>query len=277
MESTVRVTYNALNMIFRCVHAFDCGALASIMRLIVLSLAVVSFGAKSDVINIYTEHFPPYNFQDDGEMAGVSLEVIREVMDSTGFDYQIMFNPWIRAMTEARRDPNGLIFSIARRSSREDQFLWVSKLVPATQSVFALSKRDDIVLETISDISNYSVTTEIDDSREVMLKEHGIDINQFIRLSGPDARFIQYELLKKGRVELWPIPDAVAYYVVKELGEPSSSIAKKLELDGDGDYYLAANLNFPEDKLTVIKALLDAYKQTERYRELLAEWGLSQH
>lgn len=244
------------------------------MKLITLFLFAVSFGSKSEVINIYTEHFPPYNFQHEGEMAGVSLEIIREVMDSTGFEYQIMFNPWIRTMTEARRDPNGLIFSIARRESRETQFVWVSKLVPATQSVFALSERDDIVLETISDISKYSVTTEIDDSREILLKEQGIDIDQFIRLSGPNARFIQYELLKKGRAELWPIPDAVAFYIVKQLGEPSSSIAKKFELDGDGDYYLAANLKFPEDKLTVIKDLLESYKQTEQYRDLLSEWGL---
>lgn len=269
--------FSASNTLFRRTRCLIRGALKPVIQLAVFSLCAVSFYSKSEVINIYTEHFPPYNFQHDGEMAGVSLQVIREVMDSTGFDYQIIFNPWIRTMTEARRDPNGLIFSISRRASRENQFLWVSKLVPATQSVFALSERDDIVLETIHDISKYRVTTEIDDSREILLKEQGIDIDQFIRLSGPNARFIQYELLKKGRAELWPIPDAVAFYIVKELGEPASSIVKKLELDGDGDYYLAANLNFPEDKLAVIKRLLDTYKQTERYGTLLAEWGLAQN
>jgi polar amino acid transport system substrate-binding protein len=245
------------------------------LRTLLLLLIAVSFGSKGHVINIYTEHFPPYNYLENGEMAGVSVQIITEVMDTTGFEYQIQFNPWVRTIAEARRDPNGLIFSIARRPAREKLFQWVAKLVPATQSIFALKQREDIVLNTISDVAKYKVTTEIGDSRELMLKEQGINIDTFIRLSGPDARFKQYELLKKGRADLWPMPDAVAFYIEQQLNESPSRIVKKLELDGDGDYYLAASLDFPSDKLEVIRTVLLEFKQSPQYRELLAQWGLN--
>lgn len=251
--------------------------LKSVASLVLLLLLTTSFYSKSEVINIYTEHFPPYNYLDNGEIEGVSLEIVKTVMDSTELDYRIRVNPWVRTMAEARRDPNGLIFSIARRPARENQFQWISKLVPATQSIFALQGRDDIVLNTISDVSKYKVTTEIDDSRELMLKESGIDVNQFIRLSGPDARFKQFELLKKGRADLWPMPDAVAVYILKQMGESPSQIVKKLELDGDGDYYLAASLEFPQDKLKTIRAALESFKRSDEYQQILADWGLSDH
>ena len=78
--------------------------------------------------NIYTENFPPYNYEDDGKILGLSSQIIQKMADEIGVEPSISFLPWARAYKYAKERGNSGIFSIVRIPSREADFQWVGPI-----------------------------------------------------------------------------------------------------------------------------------------------------
>ena len=249
--------------------AVTCGSLA------LLCISVVT--ARAEVLTVYTEEFPPYNYTKDNQIRGVSTEVVKEVLIRAGLDYQLISLPWARALKESQARPNSLIFSISRRKDREKLFHWIGVITPSVHSVFSLTGRTDISLRRLSDLKEYSIATVREDARETHLLQNGFAPEDLERLSGDGAYERGYQLLKLGRIDLWPIPDAVAFHVIRGLGQdPKKEIVKVFEFSelSRGGYYLAASLSTPVETVVRIRQALDSFKQSPDYRLVLNHWGL---
>lgn len=249
------------------------------MRLVfLLCISLLISNVSARVVNIYTEEFPPYQHTYEGQVVGVATQIITQVMEQAGIEYQLHSYPWARTIAEAKRDELGLIYCISRRPNREKMFIWVGEMLPAPQSIYSLQSRDDIVISRLKDVEHYRFSTMISDARERFFEEHSVSLDNSIRLSGMDVRYRQYEMLKKGRIDLWPIADAQAYYIAREMGDDPEEVLKKqwqMSL-GNEPYYLAANLNMPSGLVEKIRAALKMYRSTPAYQELINYWGLSE-
>ncbi|MEZ8103014.1 substrate-binding periplasmic protein [Vibrio bivalvicida] len=248
------------------------------MRIVfLLCISLLISKVNASVVNIYTEEFPPYHHTYDGQIVGVATQIITQVMEQAGIEYQLHSYPWARSMAEAQRDTMGLIYCISRRPNRENLFIWVGEILPAPQSIYSLKSREDITVKRLKDLENYRFSTMISDARERFLEENSVSLENSIRLSGMDARYRQYEMLKKGRIDLWPIADAQAYYIARETGDdPTRVLNKQWEMEfGQEEYFLAANLNLPPQLLDKIRTKLNNYRSTQEYRDLINYWGLN--
>ena len=112
---------------------------------------------------------------------------------------------------------------------------------------------------------------------ETFLLNNGFTEGDLRRASGDNSYFLNYKKLKKGRIDLWPMPDAVAYYFVKQAGDdPSTMIQKVFEFEemSKSGYYIAASLDVPEETVETIRESLEEFKKTPEYEKILKKWGL---
>lgn len=112
-------------------------------RLVKVLAALLFWGllpVHADPLIIYTENYPPYNLlDDDGEVVGLATEKVRQVMASSGLEYEIRLVPWSRAVHYTQNNSNALVYSITRTPARERKFDW---LVPLAESSFYVFNRE---------------------------------------------------------------------------------------------------------------------------------------
>ena len=78
-------------------------------------------------IEIYTENWPPLNFENGGKITGFTTDIVREIQRRTKIKGEIKLLPWKRAYFNALNKKNALIYSIVRNPQREGLFRWVGR------------------------------------------------------------------------------------------------------------------------------------------------------
>ena len=231
----------------------------------------------SQTLTVYTEEFPPFNFTENNKIVGVSTEVVEAVMNTAGIEYKLESLPWARAFKYAKERPNTLIFSISRRVKREKLFKWIGILVPTVQSVFTLTERTEIKIEQLEDLKRYQIGTTIEDARETYLLNKGFQLELFQRVGGDTSYLQNFKKLRMRRIDVWPMPDAVAYYIVRKAGyAPEKVLRKVFEFSeiSQGGYYIAASKKTSDEIVEKIRDVLKVFQKTPKYRGILEKWGL---
>jgi len=86
-----------------------------------------------------------------------------------------------------------------------------------------------------------------------------------------------YLQLKRGRIDLWPMPNAVMNYLVRDMKEDPNKIIKKVytldEISQEG-YYIAASLTTSDTIVQKLRKALIEFKQTKAYTDIIEKWGL---
>ncbi len=88
-------------------------------------------------LRLLTEDFPPVNFQQDGVVKGLSVEVVQEIQRRLGQQDEILLMPWSRAFREVQGPGKTALFAMARTPAREKQFKWVGPIVTFYSSLYA--------------------------------------------------------------------------------------------------------------------------------------------
>ena len=97
-------------------------------------------------------------------------------------------------------------------------------------------------------------------ARESYLESKGFDFNTFDRTSGDNSHVSNYKKLKAGRIDLWPMPDAVAYHVAKTEGDDPAALLKRILplTEISTGYYLAASLQTSDETVKTIRIALES-------------------
>ena len=79
---------------------------------LLLWLSVCTFQVQAiDTIQLCTTQSPPYQFLINGELSGVSVDILRCVMGRLDWSYDIQLLPWARAVEDLRRQASDGIFT----------------------------------------------------------------------------------------------------------------------------------------------------------------------
>lgn len=195
-----------------------------------------------DPVVLYTENFPPYNYEKaPGELAGLSVDIVRQVMEETGLRYKILHQPWARAYREAMRNPKGLIFSLARSWQREDQFDW---LVLLAQPEFYLFGREgderQVTFEAIKR-GEFSAVCEENDASCAILRDAGFPENRLFTKG--DGSVSETTMVEYGRVDFYLDDINHTPFRLKKLKRKSLNTKPVLKVGKGLKLYLAAGLH----------------------------------
>ena len=94
-------------------------------------------GPGHESLRLLTEDFPPVNFQQDGVVKGLSVEIVQEIERRLGLKDEITLMPWSRALREVQGPGRVALFAMARTPAREKLFKWVGPIVTFYSSLYA--------------------------------------------------------------------------------------------------------------------------------------------
>ena len=234
----------------------------------------LALAARADAqsIRVLTEEFPPYNFSANGKITGFSTEVVQAVLKEAKIEGTFQSLPWARAYETAQDSENVLIYSIARNPLREKLFKWVGVIAPTQYYLFSTPQRK-LKLERLDDAKNYQIATVNEDAGEQFLMAHGFAKGQNLQSSVKYE--LNYEKLKRGRVDLWIMPELVAVFLARQAGDdPSKTLARSYainELGNDG-YYMAFGIQTPDALVTRLSRALATIKTNGTYDALKRKW-----
>jgi len=129
------------------------GAVAVALAIAFASSVCLADGNK---LNIVADNYPPYYGKElrDG---GVLTEIVVEALKRAGYDVEIKFVPWKRALEGTKLGKHDGLYSVYYRKEREEWFVYSDPIPPANEIGFYKHKNKDISFKTIEDLKPYTI------------------------------------------------------------------------------------------------------------------------
>lgn len=167
------------------------------LRVLLALLFVVSLSAQN--LTIYCEDDSPMQFKGpDGQLTGMTVEMVRQIQERVGNTDPIQMVPWARGLDAVSRHPNTVLFSMGRTAERNPLFQWVG---PIAESAFGLYVKADspIQIRTLDDAKRIrSIGVYRDDIRDQFLTREG-----FTNLQRTNDNISNFKKLMSGRIEMY--------------------------------------------------------------------------
>ena len=223
-----------------------------------------AFSARD--LTYITEQFPPYNYQEDGKLQGVSVDLLEKAWEGMGVNLNrsvIQLLPWTEGYQKTLDKTNTVLFSTARLPQREQLFKWAGPIGPIRNVL--LAKRDkDISITAPEDLEKYRIGAINDDSAVQMLLDKGVKKEDLVleTTSGPIIEMLQNE-----SIDAWAYGDVAGIWLVQKKGANSSDFKVAYEF-GQTDYYYAFNKETPDSLVQSFQQALDNVKNNTGEDEL---------
>ncbi len=226
-------------------------------------LAAAAFLAAplaADTLTLTTESYPPFNFEtESGELDGISIRVMDQLLEAAGVDAEIRLLPWSRAYAEAQSVPGTCVFSTTRTQEREDLFTWVGPLVENQWHAFVL-EGSDVNASSLAELERYRVGGYRDDAVALHVERQGIPVD-----TAPNDR-LNARKLAANRIDVWVSGEHLApwYARLEGIGELESLFAFN-----DTVMSLACHPETERGPLDRMQEELDAMRADGRYAAIV--------
>ncbi len=173
-----------------------------------------------DDIEFITENYPPYNFEENGSLKGIWVDVLVAVLDRMGAaqgrgDIKLM--PWARGYQMVQNIPNTCLFVMSRTLEREFLFKWAGPVTQENNVLISL-KEKKLSIDDIDDLAGFRIGVVKNDISELLLLKSGIPKSQLVHSFGEHpVRDILMKLNNK-RIDLWGINQSGARWLLKNYG-----------------------------------------------------------
>ncbi len=188
-----------------------------LLLMFILFLPGWLYAQSEPSVLVMTEDLPPFNFIEDGQITGISTEIVRHIFRETGVVMKqgdIQLYPWARAYHIIKHTPETALFSMARTAEREELFRWVGPLHNVVIGVVAKKDRK-IDIRTIDDFKRYRIGTVRDGAPEQLLIKAGVPLENLERLALPEQNIRK---LCAGRIDLFAFNVQTVQYKMVKMG-----------------------------------------------------------
>lgn len=238
---------------------------------VIVSMAAVPCIAADQTVSAkdltyITELFPPFNFEKDGKLQGISIELLEAVWQKMGADLDesaIMLLPWNEGFQRTLNEKNTVLFSTARLPQREQLFKWAGPIGPI-RNVLLVKKERNISIASAEDLKKYKIAALKDDSAVQMLLDKGLK-KEDILLEPTSTPVI--EMLQNGSIDAWAYGDTAGMWMIQESGANVSDFRATYVL-GQTDYYYAFNKETPDSIVHSFQQAIDSIKNTTDKEEV---------
>jgi polar amino acid transport system substrate-binding protein len=224
---------------------------------IVASLAADQAASAKDLTYI-TEQYPPYNFQQDGRLQGISIDLLEMMWDRMGENLNrsiIELLPWTVGYQRTLNETNTVLFATARLPEREQLFKWAGPIGPI-RNVLLAKKDKNISITTSEDLRKYRIGAIRDTSPMQMLLNKGMKEEDLV-LEINSRPLI--EMLQNGSIDAWAFGDTAGFLLIQNMGLNASNYRTAYVL-GEIDYYYAFNKEIPDSLVQSFQQALDFIK-----------------
>ncbi|PWR71856.1 substrate-binding periplasmic protein [Methanospirillum stamsii] len=210
-------------------------------------------------LTFYTEHLPPYNYEENGSVKGLSIDLLEAITLRMGHQIprkNVQIVPWETGYQSALTENNSVIFSTGRIPSRESLFRWAGPISVERDVLFANADAA-LTITTLGDVKGLRVGVTPGHAGTQVLLDAGVSEDQIVT----DANVS--ELIRKlqaDEIDLWCYPELTGrHYAEKETGN-YYAFKVVFPLEDMGIYY-AFSRDVPESTVQVFQNVLDTLKE----------------
>jgi len=232
---------------------------------LLLASALLWHQAQAQTLRAVTES-TPYTYLKGERVEGSATEVVERTLQAAGqTDYQVRLYPWARAYDMALKEPNVLIFLIARTPARETQFKWAGEIMKIQYHLYRLRERSEIAVRTLADARNYTIGVMRDDVRQQYLQGKG-----FTRLAVSAQWSDNFSKLIKRQVDLVPLTEDDAISLCAEARFDCGGLERVLTLDeASTGLYMAYSHATPDSTVQKTRAAFDRLRADGTVRRIM--------
>lgn len=238
------------------------------------SLFLLPLHAYSSIDNLHfiTEEYPPYNYQENGKLQGIAVNLLEQAFIADG-DFLLDRSaidtlPWSRGYETVLNTPNSVLFSTTRTDSREASFHWVGP-ISDNRVVLMARKSDAISIGSIESInqSDLKIAVIRDDIGAERLQELGVAP---ARIQTAISNASALAMLNADRVDLWAYGEDVAYALMDSLGYDKDNFEPVYTLS-EANLYYAVNIDTDEQTVEKLKNAVNQAKAQSRLLKFVTE------
>jgi polar amino acid transport system substrate-binding protein len=151
-------------------------------------------------ITCLTEHYPPFNFEHEGGIYGVSVDMLAGLMEKIGLssgDISIEVDEWDVMYQRTLNDENTMLFSTIRIPERENLFKWVGPIAPQKDVIITLASHQ-IEISNVSELAAYQTGVIQGYSNIQQLLDAGVPSGGLTEMNSLSSL---YEALENGTVD----------------------------------------------------------------------------
>ena len=229
----------------------------------------MAIAARGQTLTAYTEQWPPYNYEEAGELKGISTDLLKAICADAKVVCNFQLVPWARAYRIVGNVPNTVLFTTARKASREKDFLWVGPILPRSTWIFVKSAPDKATSFN-RDISQlrFGIVREEAARQDLLLA--GVPVNSLIEDSSNSAVL---RLLMSDAVDAMVDTEVAMAWNLRSANLPVGAVTKITKLTEDGAYFFA--LNPRSDPVTVqrLQTSLDKLRRSGRVDAIVKQYS----
>lgn len=215
-----------------------------------------------DKLKIFTEDSPPGNYLYNGKLTGLSVEVIREILNRLKLPDNIQVVPWARGYNLTLKQPNVALFSTTRLSQREKLFKWVGPLYTQTWGFYG-KKGSSLKINSFDDAKKVArIGTYHKDAKEQFLKNKG-----FSNLVSANKNISNIKRIIEGKLDLWVSSDFNMPYLARQAGVSPNQL-ELIHAFRKVDNYIAFSIQKPDELIVSWQQKLDELKSDGTYTRL---------
>ena len=230
-----------------------------------LQPAISDESIQSVPLKIYTEDSPPANYLKNGKPAGMSVEIVREILERLDKKVNIEIVPWARGYSIALTRPNVALFSTTRLPQREKLFKWVGPLYTQMWGVYA-KKGSGLQIDSLEGAKKVTrIGTYLNDAKEQFLKKRG-----FANLITTNKNISNIRHLMKGDIDLWVSSDFNMPYLASQAGVSPEQLELVYSFRSVENYIAFSNKT-PDAIVATWQKTFDEIKRDGTYSRLASE------
>ena len=222
------------------------GYLALLLAVVLLWSHGAACAPDQAPLTIITEEWPPYNYAEDGQLKGVSVEIVKTVLKELGRSDPIQLYPSQRAKKMQDALPRTIFFSLFRTKEREPLYKWIGP-IGFDAIYFYKRKGDPIEINSLDDARRVPRIA----CRQAGLVHDILEKEGFTNLdtNAHSSQQIYFKLLKgRSNLAISDSPLGVKYFLQKE-GLPPDSLTQTKLMVVSSDLYIAGSLDLPDSEV----------------------------
>jgi polar amino acid transport system substrate-binding protein len=224
--------------------------------------------AQAADLTAYTEEWAPYNYSENGVVKGIATDVLRAACAQASLECEFKVVPWARAMAMVSSTSNTLLYTTARKPSREQDFLWVGPLMPRTTWVY-VNYQNNGRINDFASLGKSRIGIVRDEASQADLSAAGVPVRAFTMQSS-NAHVLR--MMLSGALDAMVDTEVGMAWNLRDAAQPAHTVVKKMKLSDEGAYYFALNRDTKPSMVRDLQLAVDALRREGRIDVLVKQY-----
>lgn len=214
-----------------------------------------STASTPDRLVFLTEEYPPFNYHDNGVLAGISIDLLNRTLQQLGSIQrvdEVETLPWEVAYNRTRTEPNTVLFATSRLPSREHEFKWAGPIAPE-RSVIFVPRGGNVTISGPADLARFRIGVVRDDAAVQKLADLGVPAGQ-VRLADRQEDLPAW--VETGEIDAFAYGEAAGQMLAAQGNRSPYRFVQAYTLI-EVETWFAFNLQTPDETVARFQAALD--------------------